>query len=117
MLFEHLVNAYEKLFKTRKIPDALKFRLYNIKANNMVYSDFIHYFNLKNATEALYFILEDNNLEDIMRYSLRIVDDERQTIYYPSNRVPCGYNDDSVREHRDINKATNEEEKEYLGKK
>ena len=69
MLFDVLVKTYKDLYNVKSIPTALRFRLNNINARRMDYNNFSYYFDLKNPIEALEFVLDDNNMMDIMRYA------------------------------------------------
>ncbi len=115
MLYNYVVNAYKKLFKGKKVPLALYFRLNNIGARNINYDEFINYFDIKNEFEALEFILDDKHMEEIMRYSLRQLEDG-EVSYYSHQKNKRGYNKDSNDEHQTIDKYLQKEEKEYRKK-
>ena len=116
MLYDYISDTYKKLFKKRKLPLALVFRLNNIGARFLSYEDFMKYFDLKSSVEALDFILDDKNMEDILRYALRQLDYELPTYYYNESSLK-GYDNDAIKEHNMINKNIIKENKEYRKKK
>lgn len=69
LLYDAMIETYRVLYNTKKIPQGLKFRLYNFGAYNLSYYKFMGYFDLKDNIEVLNFILDDKNMEDIIRYS------------------------------------------------
>ena len=116
MLYNYIFNTYKKLFKKRKLPLFLEFRLNNIGAEFLKYNDFVKYFDLKNSIEALDFILDDKNLEDILRYALKQLDYELPMYYYGDYNLK-EYDNDAIKEHDLINKNIIKENKEYRKKK
>ena len=74
LLFDAMIETYKLLYPTRRVSQGLKFRLNNIGARNLSYYKFMDYFNLQDNFETLNFILDDKNMEEIMRYSTTFPD-------------------------------------------
>ena len=111
-LFEIVCGVFKEINEGKKIPTSLKFRLNNINSRFLSYDEFIQYFNLKNEYEALKFILDDQNIEEIMRYSSRMnVLNGKFSIR--TIRSSGNYLKDSSKEHLLIEKMLLREEKEY----
>lgn len=117
MLYDYLSKAYKEMFKVKELPVVLKFRLNNIAARKLSFEDFLYYFDLKNEYEALDFILDDCNMENIMRYSLE-KSKHKNINYYPQrNKKNMGYDDEATKVHIEIENYMQEEDKEYQNKK
>ena len=70
ILYDVMIKTYKELNDFKKVPIGLRYRLNNINSRKLIYEDFIYYFNLENEYEAFKFILDDKNVEEIIRYSL-----------------------------------------------
>ena len=107
-------NLYEVVYETfiiindiKKIPIGLKYRLININARNLDYGDFMYYFDLNNEFEVLKFILDDNNMEEITRYSFIKSD---PILLFKTNNEHLF---DAQKEHFEIDISLSREERGY----
>lgn len=108
-LYEVICHTFKELNDGNRIPTFLKFRLNNINARFLSYHEFSLFFDLNNEYEALKFILNDQNIEEILRYSLRM-NVLNSKISVTGN---VDYLEDSSKEHLLIEKMLLREEKEY----
>lgn len=108
-LYEVVCQVFKEINEGKGIPTSLKFRLNNINARFLSYYEFSQFFDLKNEYEVLKFILDDQNIEEIMRYSSRM-----NTLNRKFSLKGFGdYLKDSSEEHLLIEKMLLREEKEY----
>ena len=108
-LYEVVCQVFKEINEGKSIPTSLKFRLNNINARFLSYYEFSQFFDLKNEYEVLKFILDDQNIEEIMRYSSRM-----NVLGGKISIKGCGdYLRDSSKEHLLIEKMLLREEKGY----
>ena len=81
MLYDVMYKTYRELYGVKELPTFLKFRLNNIGARNLNYNSFIEYFDLNNPFATLKFIMDDDNLETIMRYA----NNHKDSVYFAIN--------------------------------
>lgn len=72
-LYSVVFEEYCKIYGVNTIPNGLKMFLTNIRARRINYYAFMDYFDLKDEKEMLEFLLNDENREEIMRYSMQDV--------------------------------------------
>ena len=73
-VYDAVYQAYRGINEGRSLPYSLKCRLVNICARFLNYNDFLNQFGLRNEYDVLKFVLDDNNVEELIRYSLQNTD-------------------------------------------
>lgn len=111
MLYDVIKKTYYEIYKKKELPTFLRFRLSNFGAFELNYQSFKEYFSLNNRYEVFAFVLDDNNIEEILRYASNYLDETFKYVYPP--KYQKSYSDDSEMEHREINKSLEKEEKGY----
>ena len=109
VLYDVIRKTYLELYKGKKFPVVLKFRLNNFGARSLNYDDFAKYFGLSNRFEVFNFLLNDDNLEEILRYASSHISDN----YKYLRVIKKDYINDAKNEHEIIDKSMEEEEKGY----
>lgn len=108
MLYDIILKTFKEIYPNKKMPKYLTFRLKNYGARELNYLDFRNYFNLENRYEVLNFILDDNNMTEILRYASNHISDTFKYVYEKQD-----YEKDAKIEHKHIDISLNNEEKGY----